>query len=112
MSQALIPDAGMLRRAERIIAEYARSRVEIIAARPGNPLQAQTRRYGDAIALRVPFFGEHLFNRACGFADESLDEARDTIGWYAEKGVPAVFEVLPGLPSDGLMTLLAENGYR
>ena len=70
MGETFIPDAGVVRRAERIIAEYARSRVEIIAARPGNPLDAQTRRYGDAIALRVPPFGEHFFNRACGFSDE------------------------------------------
>lgn len=112
MADPLIPDADMVRRAERIIAEYARSRVEIVAARPGNPLDAQTRRYGEAIALRVPLFGEHLFNRACGFADESLDDARDAIAWYADKDVPALFEVLPGLPSGGLMALLAEKGYR
>jgi GNAT superfamily N-acetyltransferase len=107
-----VPDAETVRRAQRIIGEYATSRVEIIAARPGNPLAAETRRYGDAIALRIPFFGEHLFNRACGFADDNLDDAREAITWYAEKQVPAVFEVVPGLPSAGLMALLAEHGYR
>jgi GNAT superfamily N-acetyltransferase len=112
MIEPFIPDMGRVRRAERIIAEYTRSRVEIIASRPGNPLGAQTRRYGEAIALRVPPFGEHLFNRSCGFTDESLDDARDAIAWYAEYDVPAVFEVLPGLPSGRLMALLAENGYR
>lgn len=107
-----IPDAGVVRRAQRIIGEYACSRVEIIAARPGNPLDAQTRRFGDAIALRVPLFGEHFFNRACGFSDETLDDAGDVIAWYAEKNVPGMFEVAPGLPSGKLMTLLAEHGYR
>src|SRR5579863_4903641 len=99
MIEPFIPNADRVRRAERIIAEYARSRVEIVAARPGNPLGAQTRRYGEAIALRVPPFGEHLFNRACGFTDENLDDARDAIAWYAADDVPAVFEILPGLPS-------------
>jgi GNAT superfamily N-acetyltransferase len=112
MAPPLIPDADLLRRAERIIGEYARTRVEIIAARPGNPLGAETRRYGEAIALRVPLFGEHFFNRACGFTDETLGAAGEAIAWYAEKDVPAMFEVLPGLPSSALMALLAGHGYR
>jgi GNAT superfamily N-acetyltransferase len=107
-----IPDKGVVRRAERIIAEYTGSRVEIVAAQPGNPRDAQVRRYGEAIALRAPPFGEGFFNRAYGFSDESLDDARDAIEWYAEKDVPAVFEVLPGLPSGALMALLAKHGYR
>ena len=107
-----IPDIGVVRCAERIIAEYTRSRVEIIAARPGNPRDAQVRRYGEAIALRAPPFGEGFFNRAYGFNDENLDDACDAIEWYAEKDVPAVFEVLPGVPSDELMALLARRGYR
>ena len=112
MFEPFVPDAGIVRRAERIIGEYARSRVEIVASRPGNPLGAQTRRYGEAIALRVPPFGEHLFNRSYGFSDESLDDARDAIAWYAEYDVPGIFEVLLGLPSGRLMALLPENGYR
>jgi GNAT superfamily N-acetyltransferase len=112
MADLFIPDADRVRRAEQVIAEYTCSRVEIIAARPGNPLDVQTRRYGKAIALRAPTYGQSFFNRAYGFSDESVEGARDAIGWYAEKVVPAVFEVLPGLPSDRLMELLAESGYR
>ena len=108
----LIPDVAMVRRAEAIIGDYARSRVEIIAARPGNPLNAEVRRYGEAVALRAPVFGEHFFNRACGFSDETLEGARQVIDWYAEDGVPGAFEVLPGLPSGALMALLSEHGYR
>jgi GNAT superfamily N-acetyltransferase len=108
----VIPDLAMVRRAEAIIAEYAASRNRIIADRPGNPLDAQIRRYGEAVALRTPPFGEHFFNRACGFDDEQLDAAREVIAWYAEKNVPGMFEVLPGVPSERLMALLAEHGYR
>jgi GNAT superfamily N-acetyltransferase len=107
-----IPNLATVRRAEAIIADYARSRVQIIADRPGNPLDAQIRHYGEAVALRCPRFGEHFFNRACGFDDDSLDAAREVIGWYAEKSVPGMFEVLPGPPSERLMALLAEHGYR
>jgi len=41
--------------------------VQIIADRPGNPMGAGVRRFGDAIAARCPAFGEHLFNLAFGF---------------------------------------------
>jgi ribosomal protein S18 acetylase RimI-like enzyme len=107
-----IPDLATVRRAEAIIAAYAASRVQLIADRPGNPLDAQIRRHGEAVALRVPVFGDHFFNRACGFDDEQLDAARDVIAWYAENNVPGMFEVLPGVPSERLMALLAEHGYR
>ena len=42
----------------------------------------------------------------------SLDDARDAISWYADKDVPAVFEIVPGLASGELMTLLARHAYR
>lgn len=112
MAAPLIPDLDLVRRAEAIIGDYARSRVEIVAARPGNPLGAETRRYGEAVALRAPSFGEHFFNRALGFTDAELAAAREVIAWYAEADVPGLFEVLPGLPSGALMALLAEHGYR
>jgi len=113
MSHApVIHDLALVRRAENIVAEYAASRVQIIADRPGNPFDAQIRRYGAAIALRAPVFGEHFFNRALGFDDDSLDAAREAIDWYAEQNVPAVFEVLPGLPTGRLMAELADRGYR
>lgn len=108
----LIPDVAMVRRAEAIIGDYAASRVEIIAARPGNPLRAEVRRFGEAVALRAPVFGEHFFNRACGFSDETLAGAAEVIAWYAAADVPGAFEVLPGLPSGALMALLSEHGYR
>ena len=112
MAAPLIPDLDLVRRAEAIIADYARSRVQIIANRPGNPLRAEIRRFGEAVALRTPPFGEHFFNRALGFDDEHLDAAREVVAWYAEASVPGLFEVLPGLPSEALMALLAEHGYR
>src|SRR5579863_1333987 len=107
-----IPDASTVRRAQAIIGEYMASRVEIIAARPGNPLGAAVRRFGSALAARVPIFGEHFFNRAIGFTDDSLAAAREVIDWYAEEAVPGMFEIVPGLPTSALMALLAEHGYR
>jgi len=112
VSAPLVPDLDLVRRCQAIIGEYTATRVQIIADRPGNPMGAGVRRFGDAIATRAPAFGEHLFNRAFGFTDEALDDARAVIDWYAEWSVPAAFEIAPGPQSDGLMELLHARGYR
>ncbi len=112
MPAPLIPDADLVRRAQAIIGNYTASRVEIIGARPGNPLRAEVRRFGAALATRAPPFGEHLFNRAIGFTDANLEAAAQVVDWYAEAPVAGVFEIAPGLENDRLMELLAARGYR
>lgn len=112
MPALLIPDADLVRRAQTIIGAYTASRVEIVGARPGNPLRAEVRRFGDALAMRAPPFGEHLFNRAIGFTDAVLEAAAQVADWYAEAPVAGVFEIAPGLENDQLMALLAARGYR
>ena len=74
MSQGpLLPNVDLVRRCQAITAASGAIRVGTIAARPGNPLGAEVRRYaGGALALRTPPFGEHYFNRAFGFTDETL----------------------------------------
>ena len=109
---ALLPDLDTVRRAQALFGGYAGSRVQIVAARPGNPLGAGVRRFGGAVALRAPPFGEHNFNRAFGFTDDALDAAREVIAWYAEADVAGAFEIAPGPPSAKLMALLHEHGYR
>jgi GNAT superfamily N-acetyltransferase len=112
MTIALIPNLDLVRRCQAIIGNYVASRLQIIADRPGNPRDATILRMGQAIALRCPSFGEHLFNRGYGFTDETLEEARRAIAWFAEQNVPAAFEIAPGLPSDALLELLHAHGYR
>jgi ribosomal protein S18 acetylase RimI-like enzyme len=107
-----LPDLDTVRRAEALFGGYAASRVGIVAARPGNPLGAGVRRFGEAMALRAPPFGEHNFNRAYGFTDEALDAAREVAGWYSEADVAGAFEIAPGPPCTELMALLHGLGYR
>ena len=111
-SEPLLPDADLVRRCQAICGGTTATRVGIVAARPGNPLGAGVRRYGEALATRAPPFGEHLFNRAFGFSDEALEAAAEVADWYAEGGVPGAFEIAPGLPSTALMAMLAARGYR
>jgi GNAT superfamily N-acetyltransferase len=110
--EPLLPDADLVRRCVAISGGATATRLEIVAARPGNPLGAAVRRYGEALATRAPPFGEHLFNRAFGFTDDALDAAAEVADWYAEGGVRGAFEIVPGLPTDALTAMLAERGYR
>src|SRR5690242_13242604 len=112
MSEPFLPDLETVRRSEAIIGAYKASRLGIIAARPGNPLRAEVRRYGEALATRAPPFGEHLFKRAIGFTDADLAAASAVIDWYAEDRVPGAFEIAPGPPTMELMAMLHERGYR
>src|SRR5579872_1409450 len=108
----VIPDLDLVRRCQAIIGACTATRVQIIADRPGNPLGAGVRRYNDAVAVRCPAFGEHMFNRAFGFTDEALEDAKAAIDWYAEWKVTAAFEIAPGPESGALMALLQAKGFR
>jgi GNAT superfamily N-acetyltransferase len=111
-ARVLIPDADIVRRSQAIYGGYSATRLQIVAARPGNPMRAEVRRFDGAVALRAPPFGAGDFNRAYGFTDEHLDAAAEVANWYAEAGVEASFEIAPGLPTDRLLALLHEQGYR
>ena len=111
-TQLLIPDADLVRRCQAICGRATATRLEIVAARPGNPLGAAVRCYGEAVATRAPPFGEHLFNRAFGFTDDALDAAAEVIDWYAEAGVRGAFEIVPGLATGALTAMLHQRGYR
>jgi len=108
-----LPEADHVRRGQAIIGDYAADRVQTIADRPGNPLGAAVRRIaGGAVAVRAPPFGEHAFNRAHGFCDETLAEAEAAADWYAEKDIVASFEISPGRPVTRLLERLHARGYR
>jgi len=110
--EPLLPDVDLVRRSMAISGGCTATRLEIVAARPGNPLGAEVRRYGGALATRAPPFGEHLFNRAFGFTDATLDAAAEVAAWYAEGRVRGAFEILPGLPTGALTSMLHARGYR
>jgi ribosomal protein S18 acetylase RimI-like enzyme len=110
--EPLLPDADLVRRCVAISGGATATRLEIVAARPGNPLGAAVRRYGQALATRAPPFGEHLFNRAFGFTDGTLEAAGEVADWYAEGAVRGAFEIVPGLATGALTAMLAERGYR
>ena len=77
-----IPDLDDVRRAQAIVGGYTRTRLEIIAARPGNPMGAEVRAFDGAVALRAPGFPGSVFNRAWGFTDALIDEVPGVIDWF------------------------------
>ena len=112
MPETFIPDLQVVRRSRAIAADYCRSRLQIIAERPGNPRGAEVRQYGTAFALKAPAFGPSVFNRAYGFTDDQIDEAGEAVAWYADGAVPGSFEITPGSITTKLVRLLQERGYR
>ncbi len=106
-----IPELEDVQRAQAIVGGYTRSRLEIIAARPGNPMGAEVRLFDGAVALRAPGFpGSGFFNRAYGFNDALIEDVPGVIDWFAA-GVGGVFELAPGAPIAKTARLLAEAGY-
>jgi GNAT superfamily N-acetyltransferase len=111
MAQLYIPDLDDTRRAQAIVGDYTRTRLEIIAARPGNPTGAEVRRFDGAVALRAPGFpGPGFFNRAYGFCDAHIEHIPALIDWYAA-GVGGAFDISPGRPVAQTTRLLADAGY-
>jgi GNAT superfamily N-acetyltransferase len=105
-----IPELDDVRRAQAIVGGYTRSRQAIIAARPGNPMGAESRAFEGAVALRTPGFPGSVFNRAYGFSDALIDEVPGVVEWF-KAGVGGVFELAPGQPIAKTARLLAEAGY-
>jgi GNAT superfamily N-acetyltransferase len=105
-----IPDLDDVRRAQAIVGGYTRTRLEIIAARPGNPMGAECRQFDGAVALRAPGFPGSQFNRAYGFCDAQIDDIPALIDWYAA-GAGGCFDLAAGQPIAKTARLLADAGY-
>ena len=105
-----IPDLDDVRRAQAVVGAYTRTRLEIIAARPGNPMGAEFRQFDGAVALRTPGFPGSQFNRAYGFCDAHIEHIPGLIDWYA-KGAGGAFDLAPGQEIAKTARLLAEAGY-
>lgn len=109
-TSVFIPDLDDVRRAQAVVGAYTRTRLEIIAARPGNPMGAEVRRFGEAVALRAPGFPGGFFNRVYGVCDEQIEWIPALIDWYAA-GAGGSFELAPGREIAQTARLLASAGY-
>jgi hypothetical protein len=106
-----IPSADDVVRAQAIVGGYSRSRLDIIGARPGNPMGVEIREVGGATALMARRFAAPHFNCGYGFCDEQADELPAVLDWYAQAGVTGRFELAPGRPIERTARLLAGAGY-
>ncbi|HLI65759.1 MAG TPA: GNAT family N-acetyltransferase [Caulobacteraceae bacterium] len=112
MAGPFIPTQDDVRRAQAIVGAYARTRLETIAARPGNPRGGEFRSFdGGAVALRMPGFPGSAFNNAYGFSDEHIEAIPGLIDWY-KAGVGGAFALAPGAATVKTAGLLADAGFR
>ena len=90
-----IPELGDVRRAQAIVGGYTRSRLDVIAARTGNPMGAEVRVFDGAVALRAPGFpATAFFNRAYGFSDALIEAVPASFDWY-KAGVGGTLNLRP-----------------
>jgi hypothetical protein len=112
MPGPFIPTQDDVRRAQAIVGAYARTRLETIAARPGNPTGGEFRSFDvGAVALRMPGFPGSAFNNAYGFSDEHIEAIPGLIDWY-KAGAGGAFALAPGAATVKTAGLLADAGFR
>jgi GNAT superfamily N-acetyltransferase len=112
VSVPVVPSADLVRRVADAEARYTLSRLGVIGRLPGNPVGVETEDLGDgALAMSVKHLPNRHMNRVTGLTEAQAGEIPRLAQWYADRGIDGVFEILPGLSSDGLMKGLASAGY-
>lgn len=107
----VLADLALVDRIEAAVTAYALSRLGVIAARPGNPAGAESRRFGGAWALRAPGVPTDSFNVVAGLSDEAAELAPALVAWFADVGAPARFTFAPGRPMAQMARALAAAGF-
>jgi ribosomal protein S18 acetylase RimI-like enzyme len=109
--ESFIPTPDDIIRAPAIVGAYTRTRLDMIAARPGNPMGAQARPAGGALALIARRFPSPNFNCVYGFCDDDIDHLPGLLDWYAEGGAVGRFQLAPGRPLERTFAALAAVRY-
>lgn len=108
---ALVPSAGIVRRASAAAAAYTRARLSLIAALPGNPIGVEIRQIGEAYAFSARRIPNPGFNCVAGLTDDQVVEIPGLIEWYRARGIAPTFEVLPGIDAPKVSAALAQAGF-
>lgn len=111
MIAPILADLALVDRIEAAITAYARLRLGVVAARPGNPARAESRIFGAAVALRAPGVPVDNFNVIGGLSDDQADLVEEMAAWFADVGAPARFTFAPGRPMARMARALAAAGF-
>ena len=107
----VVPSAVIVQRVTQAESRYTRSRLEVLAKLPGNPVGVEVREQGDVLALSAKYLPHWGFNRVVGLTEGQVEWVGDLTKWYRDRQIDGVFEVIPGQSSEILAQALAKSGY-
>ena len=107
-----LPDQGLLAAARAIDVAYTAARMAIIRRNANNLLGVEFKDFGGPHAFLAQRLPSELFNRAVGFSDHHVEEAKVVLQWFKEYEVSGRFDLFPGAEMATISELLAERGFR
>lgn len=100
-------------RIEQVWANERAARAHGNMNRPGNPIGAACRRFGQAVAIRADRVPTDVWlNRVANLTAAETEQVDDLLAFYREAGATGQLELCPATASAELMRALAERGAR
>jgi hypothetical protein len=107
----LVHSQEIVRRVLDAECRYTLSRMGLLERLPGNPIEVEHRRVGDAYAFSARHLPTPGFNRVVGLTDAQASEARTLVDWFEARGINGRFEITPGLDCPAVLAALHAAGY-
>ncbi|KFM98863.1 N-acetyltransferase [Bacillus clarus] len=87
------------------------SRLTVLQTIPGNPMQIQIERFGNATAFSSKVIAGPTFNTVKGITFTNTDEIGEIISYYHSLEIPCRFEITPAHANPELFRYLSEKGF-
>ncbi|MED0990365.1 GNAT family N-acetyltransferase [Bacillus nitratireducens] len=87
------------------------SRLALLQAISGNPMQVQMKKFGSATAFSSKIIAGPAFNTVKGIAYTNTDEIDEIISYYQSLQIPCRFEITPAQGTTKLFQYLSEKGF-
>jgi GNAT superfamily N-acetyltransferase len=108
----LLSTTALVALAMRADLVYTMQRMQVIAARPGNPFGISIKTFGAATALAASQLPSSRFNRVVGVTPAESETLPAVLAWYAHLGISPHIEIRPGALNESLADALAAEGFR
>ncbi|MBE7101488.1 GNAT family N-acetyltransferase [Bacillus cereus] len=87
------------------------SRLEVLQALSGNPMQIQIKKFGSATAFSSKVIAGPAFNTVKGITFTNTDELDAIISYYQSLQIPCRFEITPAQGTTELFQHLSQKGF-
>ncbi|MDR2994530.1 MAG: GNAT family N-acetyltransferase [Bacillus cereus] len=87
------------------------SRLVLLQATSGNPMQIQMKKFGNATAFSSKIIAGPAFNTVKGTTFTNTDEIDEIISYYQSLQIPCRFEITPAQGTTELFQYLSQKGF-